>query len=44
LLTGSFNVTFPIPLRGTVNTAVNFATNTATTSVVCCAHGYTSGN
>jgi hypothetical protein len=44
LLTGSFNVTFPVPLRGTVNTAVNFATNTATTSVTCCAHGYTAGN
>jgi hypothetical protein len=44
LLTGTFGVTFPVPLRGSVNTAFNFATNTATTSVVCCANGYTAGN
>lgn len=44
LLTGGFTTTFPVPLKGTVNTAFNFATNTATTSVVCCAAGYTSGN
>lgn len=39
---GSFIAIFPVPLRGTVNTAFNFATNTATTSVTCCAHGYIS--
>ena len=38
----SFTMTFPTPLRGTVNTAFNFATNTATSSVVCCAAGYLS--
>lgn len=37
---GSFNVVFPTPLRGTVNTALNFATNVSTSSVTCCAHGY----
>lgn len=39
---GSFNVTFPVPLRGTSATALNFATNTAVTSVTCCASGYIS--
>lgn len=38
----SFVMTFPIPLRGTVNTAFNFAANTASTSIICCAAGYIS--
>lgn len=41
-LSASFIKVFPIPLRGTVNTAFNFATNTAVTSVTCCATGYIS--
>lgn len=41
---GSFTVTYPVPLRGTVNTALNFATNSATSSVTCCAAGYVSVN
>jgi hypothetical protein len=41
---GSFNATFPTPLRGSVNTALNFATNVSTSSVTCCAHGFTSTN
>lgn len=44
LLTGEYHQTFPTPLRGTSATALNFATNTATTSVTCCAHGYISVN
>lgn len=40
----SFVMTFPIPLRGTVNTAFNFAANTATSSVICCGAGYISVN
>lgn len=39
---GSFTMTFNTPLRGSANTAVNFATNVSTTSVVCCATGFTS--
>ena len=38
----SFVMTFPTPLRGTVNTAFNFAANTASTSIICCANGYIS--
>lgn len=41
---GSFTATFPIPLRGTVNTAFNFATNISTSSVTCCGAGYISVN
>lgn len=41
---GSFAATFPVPLRGTSNTALNFATNIATSSVTCCASGYVSVN
>ena len=41
---GSFTATFPVPLRGTVNTALNFATNVSTSSVTCCASGYVSVN
>lgn len=39
---GSFTAIFPVPLRGTSNTALNFATNVAVTSVTCCAAGYVS--
>ncbi len=39
---GSFEVQFPVPLRGTANTAINFATNVSTSSVTCCASGYIS--
>lgn len=39
---GSFMATFPVPLRGTVNTALNFATNVSVSSVTCCAAGYVS--
>lgn len=38
----SFVATFPTPLRGTSATALNFATNTAVSSVTCCAAGYIS--
>jgi len=41
---GSFATTFPVPLRGTSNTALNFATNISVTSVTCCANGYISVN
>jgi hypothetical protein len=41
---GSFTATFPVPLRGTVNTALNFATNVSVSSVTCCASGYVSVN
>lgn len=41
-LNAQVDIQFPVPLRGTVNTAFNFATNTATTSVICCASGYIS--
>jgi hypothetical protein len=36
--------TFMIPLRGTVNTALNFAMGTTSTSTICCASGYISVN
>lgn len=39
-----FTATFPVPLRGSVNTALNFATNTSVSSVTCCASGYISTN
>lgn len=41
---GSFSATFPVPLRGTSATALNFATNVSTSSVTCCASGYVSVN
>lgn len=41
---GSFATTFPVPLRGSVNVAFNFLTSISTTSVYCCAQGYTSVN
>lgn len=39
---GSFNAVFPVPLRGTSATALNFATNVSVSSVTCCAAGYIS--
>lgn len=39
---GDFIKVFNIPLRGSVNTAFNFATNVLVTSVTCCANGYIS--
>lgn len=39
---GSFVATFPVPIRLTSNTALNFATNVSTSSVTCCAQGYLS--
>ncbi len=44
LLTSDLTKTFPVPLRGTSATAFNFATNTAVSSVTCCAQGYISVN
>jgi hypothetical protein len=41
---GAYFAEFPTPLRGSSNTALNFATNTATTSVTCCAQGFVSVN
>jgi hypothetical protein len=41
---GTFTATFPVPLRGTVNTAFNFNTAVSTSSVICCASGYISVN
>lgn len=41
---GSFTATFPVPLRGTVNTALNFAANVAVSSLTCCGAGYISVN
>lgn len=39
---GTFTVTFNPPLRGTSNTAFNFATNVSTSSVTCCGSGFKS--
>lgn len=39
---GTYGQTFPTPLRGTANTALNFATNVSVSSVTCCAQGFTS--
>lgn len=39
---GGFNVSLPTPLRGTVNTALNFNMVTNATSTTCCAAGYIS--
>jgi len=41
---GTFTATFPVPLRGTSNTALNFNTAVLTSSVICCASGYISVN
>lgn len=38
-----FHVQFPTPIRGTANTAVNFALTTTATSTTCCATYFTSG-
>lgn len=39
---GTFVANFPVPLRGTANTALNFNTAISTSSVICCASGYVS--
>lgn len=39
---GGFSVSLPTPLRGTVNTALNFNMVTTATDTVCCASGYIS--
>ena len=39
---GTFTATFPTPLRGTANTALNFNTAVSTSSVICCGAGYIS--
>lgn len=41
---GVWNQTFPVPLRGDVNGAVNVAVLTTATSTICCASGYISVN
>lgn len=41
---GSYSHSFPLPRRLSANTALNFATNTATTSVTCCAGGFVAIN
>jgi hypothetical protein len=41
---GADHMNFPVPLRGTSNTALNFAMTTNATSTVCCASGYVSVN
>jgi hypothetical protein len=43
LLAPGFEKTFPVPLRGSVNTLLNIATTDAS-SVWCCASGYISVN
>ena len=40
----SFTATLPVPLRGSVNTAFNFAMTTTATATNCCASGYYSVN
>lgn len=39
---GSFDASFPVPLRGSVNTDFSVTMNTTATATVCCANGYTS--
>lgn len=39
---GTYTTHFPVPAQLTSATAFNFATNTATSSVTCCANGYIS--
>jgi len=41
---GSYTMTFPVPLRGTVNTALNVTLGTTATNTRCCAAGYISVN
>jgi hypothetical protein len=38
-----FHVVFPTPIRGTANTALQFAMTTTSTSTSCCATYFTSG-
>jgi hypothetical protein len=40
----SYSMTFPVPLRGTVNTALNVTLGTTATNTRCCASGYISVN
>lgn len=39
---GTWNQSFPVPLRTTANTALNFAMGTNSTATTCCAAGYIS--
>lgn len=41
---GAFVKSYPVPLRLTTNTALNFAMGTTATSTICCAQGYISVN
>lgn len=41
---GDFERSYIVPLRGTVNTALNFAMTTTATATTCCATGYISTN
>lgn len=41
---GGWTHRYPVPLRGSANTALNFAMTTTATSTTCCAQGYTSTN
>lgn len=41
---GGFTANYLVPLRGSVNTALNFAMTTTATSTTCCASGYISVN
>lgn len=41
---GAFSAVFPVPLRGSVNTALNFNTAVSTSSVICCGAGYVATN
>jgi len=43
LANNTFHVTFPTPIRGTANTALQFAMTTTATSTTCCATYFTSG-
>lgn len=39
-----FDATFPVPLRGTVNTDFSVTLTTTATSTICCANGYIANN
>lgn len=41
---GQFNMTFPVPLRGSVNTVFQYLMGTTATNTSCCASGYISVN
>jgi len=41
---GTFSAVFSTPIRGTAATAFNFNTAVSTSSVICCATGFTSSN